>query len=103
MIITLWVFVAISAAAIKVVRKRHLYGITVETVLIPSSLILEAMVLAAWPLLIALFLLGKTLGPFLPEPDNLAMARADSLRAVPDENRSGVPNGANISLGPDQL
>ena len=103
MIFTFWAYVAISAAAIKVVRRRHREGISVETVLIPSSLALEAMVLAAWPFLILLYLLQKTIGPFLPNPDNLAVARADSLRAVPDDNRSPVPKGANISLGPDQL
>ena len=101
MLITLWAWLAISAAAVQLVWKRRKHGVTTETILTPSTLIVTAMVLAGWPMLIALWALEKTIGPFLPNPNYADVVRADSLRAAP--GHSNVPRGANTSLSPDQL
>ena len=101
MLLTLWAWLAISAAAVQLVWKRRKHGVTVETVLTPSTLIVTAMVLAAWPIVIALLVLEKTIGAFLPNPNYADVVRADSLRAAPGQ--TPVPRGANTSLSPDQL
>jgi hypothetical protein len=93
--------VGITAVQFAINRSKN--GPTIENSFNLHNLLFRAFVNSFWPMLIALYVLEKTIGPYLPNPNYQDVMRADSLRSIPNTPAQSNNAGANISNAPDQL
>jgi len=89
--------------AIQFAYSRRKHGPKPENSFHPHNLLFTAFVNCFWPLLIIIFILEKTIGPYLINPNREDMIRADSLRGAPNTPAQSANAGRNISNAPDQL
>ena len=91
------------ATLIKFIISRQIYGPQPKNEISLPNVLIMGFVNCLWPVFILYYVLERTIGPYLPEPNGEYVARADSLMAYPSSKDQENNAGANYTNAPDRL